>query len=110
MKLLKICIKNMSIRLNSGTPLRVGLNILFFVNEPKLFSSSLWGAKTIPDLSGVLPLIDEVMGHSFVDSKDYEISELSAKKLFSIFGYIHMESRRFVPQRCAALQVKKSVQ
>lgn len=32
------------------------------------------------------------------------------KNCIIIFGYIHTELQRFVPQKCADLQTKKSVQ
>ena len=47
--------------------------------------------KQIPDLSGVLPLIDESYGDILLSiQKDYEISELSAKKLYQhLWIYTH---------------------
>lgn len=66
--------------------------ILFSVNEPKLFQLLFMAEqKQIPDLSGVLPLIDESYGDILLSiQKDYEISELSAKKLYQHFWiYTH---------------------
>ena len=66
--------------------------ILFSVNEPKLFQILFMAEqKQIPDLSGVLPLIDESYGDILLSiQKDYEISELSAKKLYQhLWIYTH---------------------
>lgn len=66
--------------------------ILFSVNEPKLFQLLFMAEqKQIPDLSGVLPLIDESYGDILLSiQKDYEISELSAKKLYRhLWIYTH---------------------
>ena len=66
--------------------------ILFSVNEPKLFQLLFMAEqKQIPDLSGVLPLIDESYGDILLSiQKDYEISELSAKKLYQhLWIYTH---------------------
>ena len=66
--------------------------ILFSVNEPKLFQLLFMAEqKQIPDLSGVLPLIDESYGDILLSiQKDYEISELSAKKLYqNLWIYTH---------------------
>ena len=66
--------------------------ILFSVNEPKLFQLLFMAEqKQIPDLSGVLPLIDESYGDILLSiQKDYEISELSAKKLYQhLLIYTH---------------------
>ena len=58
--------------------------ILFSVNEPKLFQLLFMAEqKQIPDLSVVLPLIDESYGDILLSiQKDYKISKLSAKKLY----------------------------
>ena len=66
--------------------------ILFSVNESKLFQLLFMAEqKQIPDLSGVLPLIDESYGDILLSiQKDYEISELSAKKLYQhLWIYTH---------------------
>ena len=66
--------------------------ILFSVNEPKLFQLLFMAEqKQIPDLSGVLPLIDKSYGDIHLSiQKDYEISELSAKKLYQhLWIYTH---------------------
>ena len=66
--------------------------ILFSVNEPKLFQLLFMAEqKQIPDLSGVLPLIDESYEDILLSiQKDYEISELSAKKLYQhLWIYTH---------------------
>ena len=66
--------------------------ILFSVNEPKLFQLLFMAEqKQIPDLSGVLPLIDESYKDILLSiQKDYEISELSAKKLYRhLWIYTH---------------------
>ncbi len=66
--------------------------ILFSVNEPKLFQLLFMAEqKQIPDLSGVLPLIDESYGDILLSiQKDYEISDLSAKKLYRhLWIYTH---------------------
>ena len=66
--------------------------ILFSYNEPKLFQLLfMTEQKQIPDLSGVLPLIDESYGDILLSiQKDYEISELSAKKLYQhLWIYTH---------------------
>lgn len=66
--------------------------ILFSVNEPKLFQLLFMAEqKQIPDLSGVLPLIDESYGDILLSiQKDYQISELSAKKLYRhLWIYTH---------------------
>ncbi len=66
--------------------------ILFSVNEPKLFQLLFMAEqKEIPDLSGVLPLIDESYKDILLSiQKDYEISELSAKKLYRhLWIYTH---------------------
>ena len=66
--------------------------ILFSVNEPKLFQLLLMAEqKQIPDLSGVLPLIDESYGDILLSiQKEYEISEFSAKKLYQhLWIYTH---------------------
>lgn len=66
--------------------------ILFSVNEPKLFQLLFMAEqKQIPDLSGVLPLIDESYGDILLSiQKDYEISELSAKRLYQhLWIYTH---------------------
>ena len=66
--------------------------ILFSVNEPKLFQLLFMAEqKQIPDLSVVLPLIDESYGDILLSiQKDYEISELSAKKLYQhLWIYTH---------------------
>lgn len=67
--------------------------------------------KQISDLSGVLPLIDESYEKILLSIQDdYKICNSSAKNYIIIFGYIRTELHRFVPQKCAALQTKKSVQ
>ena len=66
--------------------------ILFSVNEPKLFQLLFMAEqKQIPDLSGVLPLIDESYGDILLSiQKEYEISEFSAKKLYQhLWIYTH---------------------
>lgn len=66
--------------------------ILFSVNEPKLFQLLFMAdQKQIPDLSGVLPLIDESYDDILLSiQKDYKISELSAKKLYHhLWIYTH---------------------
>ncbi len=66
--------------------------ILFSVNEPKLFHLLfMTEQKQIPDLSGVLPLIDESYEDILLSiQKDHEISELSAKKLYRhLWIYTH---------------------
>lgn len=66
--------------------------ILFSVNEPKLFQLLFMAEqKQIPDLSGVLPLIDESYEEILLSiRKDYEISELSAKRLYHhLWIYTH---------------------
>ena len=66
--------------------------ILFSVNEPKLFQLLFMAEqKEIPDLSRVLPLIDESYKDILLSiQKDYEISELSAKKLYRhLWIYTH---------------------
>lgn len=86
--------------------------ILFAVNEPKLFQLLfMTEQKQIPDLSGVLPLIDESYEQILLSIQDdYKICKASGKNCIIIFGYIHTELQRFVPQKCADLQTKKSVQ
>ena len=66
--------------------------ILFSVNEPKLFQLLFMAEqKQIPDLSGILPLIDESYEDILLSiQKDYEINELSAKKLYHhLWIYTH---------------------
>ena len=66
--------------------------ILFSVNEPKLFQLLFMAEqKQIPDLSVVLPLIDESYGDILLSiQKDYKISKLSAKKLYQhLWIYTH---------------------
>lgn len=66
--------------------------ILFSVNEPKLFQLLfMTEQRQIPDLSGVLPIIDESYENILLSiQKDYEISELSAKKLYHhLWIYTH---------------------
>ena len=66
--------------------------ILFSVSEPKLFHLLfMTEQKQIPDLSGVLPLIDESYEDILLSiQKDHEISELSAKKLYRhLWIYTH---------------------
>ena len=66
--------------------------ILFSVNEQKLFKLLFMEEqKQIPDLSGVLPLIDESYGKILMSiQKDYGISEASAKKLYHhLWIYTH---------------------
>lgn len=66
--------------------------ILFSVNEPKLFQLLFMEEqKQRPDLSGVLPLIDESYEEILLSiQNDYEINELSAKKLYHhLWIYTH---------------------
>lgn len=66
--------------------------ILFSVNEPKLFQLLFMSEqKQIPDLSGVLPLIDESYEAILLSiKKDYGINEISAKKLYHhLWIYTH---------------------
>ena len=58
--------------------------ILFSVNEPKLFQLLfMTEQKQMPDISGVLPLIDESYEAILLSiQKDYGINEPSAKKLY----------------------------
>ncbi len=66
--------------------------ILFSVNEPKLFQLLFMTEKQqIPDLSGVLPLIEESYEEIlFSIQKDHGIDELSAKKLYyHLWIYTH---------------------
>ena len=66
--------------------------ILFSVNEPKLFQLLfMTEQKQIPDLSGVLPLIDESYEQILLSIQDdYKISRPSAKKLYHhLWIYTH---------------------
>lgn len=66
--------------------------ILFSVNEPKLFQLLFMTEQLqIPDLSGVLPLIEESYEEILLSiQNDYEINELSAKKLYyHLWIYTH---------------------
>lgn len=66
--------------------------ILFSINEPKLFQLLFMSEqKQIPDLSGILPLIDESYEEILLSiQNDYSISELSAKKLYHhLWIYTH---------------------
>ncbi len=66
--------------------------ILFSVNEPKLFQLLFMTEKQqIPDLSGVLPLIEESYEEIlFSIQKDHGIDEFSAKKLYyHLWIYTH---------------------
>ena len=66
--------------------------ILFSVNEPKLFQLLfMTEQKQIPDLSGVLPLIDESYEQILLSIQDdYKICKSSAKKLYHhLWIYTH---------------------
>lgn len=66
--------------------------ILFSINEPKLFQFLFMTEQPqIPDLSGVLPLIEESYEEIFLSiQNDYGINELSAKKLYyHLWIYTH---------------------
>ena len=66
--------------------------VLFSINEPKLFQLLfMTEQEQIPDLSGVLPLIDKSYEDILLSiQKDYGISELSAKKLYRhLWIYTH---------------------
>lgn len=66
--------------------------ILFSVNEPKLFQLLFMSEQPqIPDLSGVLPLIEESYEEILLSiQNDYGINELSAKKLYyHLWIYTH---------------------
>lgn len=66
--------------------------ILFSINEPKLFQLLFMTEQPqIPDLSGVLPLIEESYEEIFLSiQNDYGINELSAKKLYyHLWIYTH---------------------
>ena len=66
--------------------------ILFSVNEPKLFQLLfMTEQKHIPDLSGVLPLIDESYEQILLSIQDdYKICMSSAKKLYyHLWIYTH---------------------
>ena len=66
--------------------------IRFAVNEPKLFQLLfMTEQKQIPDLSGVLPMIDESYEQILLSiQEDYKISNASAKKLYHhLWIYTH---------------------
>lgn len=66
--------------------------ILFSVNEPKLFQLLfMTEQKQIPDLSGVLPLIDESYEEILLSIQNlYGITEISAKRLYHhLWIYTH---------------------
>lgn len=66
--------------------------ILFSINEPKLFQLLFMTEQPqIPDLSGVLPLIEESYEEILLSiQNDYGINELSAKKLYyHLWIYTH---------------------
>lgn len=66
--------------------------ILFSMNEPKLFQLLfMTEQKQIPDLSGVLPLIDESYEEILLSiQKDYGLNEIYAKKLYHhLWIYTH---------------------
>lgn len=66
--------------------------ILFSVKEPKLFQLLfMTEQKQIPDLSGVLPLIDESYEQILLSIQDdYKISRPSARKLYHhLWIYTH---------------------
>ncbi len=66
--------------------------ILFSVNEPKLFQLLFMTEQPqIPDLSGVLPLIEESYEEILLSiQKDYGINEESAKRLYHhLWIYTH---------------------
>lgn len=66
--------------------------ILFSINEPKLFQLLFMTEQPqIPDLSGVLPLIEESYEEILLSiQNDYVINELSAKKLYyHLWIYTH---------------------
>lgn len=66
--------------------------ILFSVNEPKLFQLLFMSEQPqIPELSGILPLIEESYGEILLSiQKDYGIDEASAKKLYyHLWIYTH---------------------
>lgn len=66
--------------------------ILFSIHEPKLFQLLfMTEQKQIPDLSGVLPLIDESYEKILLSiQKDYGLNEISAKKLYHhLWIYTH---------------------
>lgn len=77
--------------------------ILFSVNEPKLFRLLFMEEqKQIPDLSGVLPLIEENYGKILLSiQKDYGINEVSAKKLYHhLWIYTHGIASLCVTKMC----------
>ena len=66
--------------------------ILFAVNEPKLFQLLfMTEQKQIPDLSGVLPLIDESYEQILLSIQDdYKICKAAGKKLYHhLWIYTH---------------------
>lgn len=66
--------------------------ILFSINEPKLFQLLfMTEQEQIPDISGVLPLIDESYEQILLSvQNDYGINEISAKKLYQhLWIYTH---------------------
>lgn len=66
--------------------------ILFSINEPKLFQLLFMRVQNrIPDLSGVLPMIDESYEQILLSvKKDYKIDDCSAEKLYHhLWIYTH---------------------
>lgn len=66
--------------------------ILFSIHEPKLFQLLFMTEQpNVPDLSGVLPLIEESYGEILLSiQNDYAISEASAEKLYRhLWIYTH---------------------
>lgn len=66
--------------------------ILFSIKEPKLFQLLFMTEKQqVPDLSGVLPLIEESYEEILISiQNEYEINEVHAKKLYHhLWIYTH---------------------
>ncbi len=66
--------------------------ILFSIREPKLFQLLFMTEQAqVPDVSGVLPLIEESYGDILLSiQKDYAINEVLAKKLYDhLWIYTH---------------------
>lgn len=66
--------------------------ILFSIHEPKLFQLLFMTEQpNVPDLSGVLPLIEESYGEILLSiQNEYKINELHAKKLYQhLWIYTH---------------------
>ena len=77
--------------------------ILFSINEPKLFQLLFMTEQPqIPDLSGVLPLIEESYGEILLSiQEDYGISEPLAKKLYRhLWIYTHGIATLCATQMC----------